>query len=536
MQKNFGTPSIILKDITFEIRSGSPLLKDVSISFDNEKSGLVGKNGSGKTVLLRCMMGELEPTRGAIERKAIIGYLPQDYQFDLTQSVSDALEITHTLQALKKISEGDTSQELKSAVGQDWDIKDRAEKYLLRFGLKEVDFNTRLEKLSGGERMKIILAKLLLRDTNFLILDEPTNNLDADARQAVYELIESWPGGLLVVSHDRQLLNLMDRIVELSEKGIAIYGGNYEAYREQKDLKEAALQRQVADAEKEFKKVKNQAQATKEKQQKRVSHGKKIREKTGMPSIILGKMKETSEKTSSRLSLLHEDRIADASDHLAKAQEQILPSNVIHVDLIHTEVPRGKLVSALRAVDFRYPDSDRQLFKDLNVEVFGPSRISIDGPNGSGKSTLIRLMLGELQPTSGEIVLGIDRYAYLDQRAAVLDQKISILENLKKLSGLDEAQARNWLGKFLFPEQDVFKKVAVLSGGERMRAALACILAGEQPPLLLVLDEPTNNLDLDSIEQIESALAHFRGCLIVISHDKEFIKNIGTERSVTLNV
>lgn len=382
--------------------------------------------------------------------------------------------------------------------------------------------------------MKVILAHLLITDADFLILDEPTNNLDSDSRKAVYDLIRTWHGGLLVVSHDRELLGLMDRILELSEKGLKIYGGNYAVYTEQKALEETALERQLSDAERELKKIKRQARTTKEKQQKRASRGKNVREKTGMPAIILGKMKETSEKTSSRLSALHELRIEDAKQKAIQAREKISASNVIHVDLGNTVVPAGKLVVALKKITFQYPDAKQPVFQNLNLEIFGPSRISIDGPNGSGKTTLVKLMLNLLRPASGEIIRGITEVAYLDQTVTILNKDQTVLENLKTISNLNENDGRSWLAKFLFSDTDVFKPAGILSGGERMRAALACILAGKTPPKFLVLDEPTNNLDLSSIEQIESTLSNFQGALVVISHDKGFIKNIGVERSIVL--
>jgi ATPase subunit of ABC transporter with duplicated ATPase domains len=499
--------TIVVSDLTFETKPGFALFKNLSITFNTEKSGLVGKNGVGKTILLRNLVGELEPTSGRIERRARIAYLPQDYQIDLN------LTVGQTIKAEK--------EHLALAV-------------LARVGLQRITLDRPMSSLSGGERMKVILAHLLVMDADFLILDEPTNNLDSDSRKAVYDLVQNWSGGLLVVSHDRELLRLMDRIFELSEKGLKIYGGNYDTYIAQKELEDTALERQLSDAEREFRKIKTQAQATKEKQQKRTSHGKNIREKTGMPAIILGKMKETSEKTSSRLSALHELRIEDAAQNVAQAREKILPSNAIHVDLSNTKIPTGKLVAAFKDITFRYPETDKPLFHELSFDVYGPSRISIDGPNGSGKTTLVKLMLGVLKPISGEVIQGLADVAYLDQTVAVLDKEETVLENLRRISNLNEGDGRNWLAKFLFSDQDVFKLVGVLSGGERMRAALACILAGDTPPRLLVLDEPTNNLDLNSIEQIESALSNFKGALIVISHDKEFIKNIGVERSIVL--
>ena len=497
---------ISLKDISFETKPGFFLFKNLNLILGKEKSGLVGNNGIGKSTILKLIVGELEPSSGVVETKTKLAYLSQDYQINLEITVEQTLG---------------TEEEHKSL------------EVLAHMGLKNIQLKRLMSSLSGGERMRVVLAKLIIQQGNFLILDEPTNNLDQDAWQSVYELIKQWKGGLLVVSHDRTLLNFMDKILELSDKGLGIYGGNFDFYVEQKNLEKEAAQRQLSEAEMEMKKTKKQAQATKERQQKKSSHGKKTADKLGLPKIILGAMKRRAQQTSGKLKKTQEDRIASAKGKLQKAKERISPENQIEVNLSNTEIPNGKLVAKFENVNFTY-DNGPVLLSQFNLSIYGPERLAINGPNGSGKTTLVKLILGELQPLSGEVNLGINRYAYLDQNVSVLNKSKTVLENLKALSGLDEGQSRNWLARFLFPREDVFKKIEVLSGGERMRAALACILSGDAPPNLLVLDEPTNNLDLNSIERIESALLNFKGALIVISHDKSFLKNISIEKEITL--
>lgn len=499
---------ITANNISFEVSSGFSILKNISISFDGEKSGLVGKNGTGKTTLLRLFVGEIQPSKGKIYKTGKVAYLPQDYHFDLNQSVSDFFDITNK----KYIVEAKLEQ----------------------LNLKNLDMNRTLSSLSGGERTKVIFAKLLISDPDFIILDEPTNNLDHSSREIIYEFTKKWQRGLLVVSHDRNLLNLVDRILELSNKGLKSYGGDYDNYKKQKALEDSAAERQLTYAEQEFKKIKKQAQKTKQGQEKRSQHGKKIRDKTGMSRGMLGRMKETSETTSSRLRKLHERRIEGAFSELEKAKEKISPENAIKVDLSGTEVHSGKLVVELKNMKFSYERSGKLLFDNFNLVIYGPARFAINGPNGSGKTTLVKLILKEIEPLGGEISLGLKRFAYLDQNISMLDRDKTLLENLKNISGLDDNFARKWLARFLFRDRDAFKKVETFSGGEKMRAALACILAGDAPPNLLVLDEPTNNLDLNSIEQIESALLNFQGALIVISHDKSFLESIKIEEELAL--
>lgn len=497
---------INLRNISFEIKPGVFLFKNLITTFDKEKTGLVGKNGVGKTTLIKIINGELKPLSGFLEKHARIAYLPQDYQIDLKLSVAQTLG---------------TEKEHKALAA------------LVRTGLKDIKLNRAMSSLSGGERTRVVLASLLIQEASFMILDEPTNNLDQQARQAVYNLIQHWKGGLLVVSHDRTLLSLMNRILDLSEKGLKIYGGNYNMYIKQKELEEEALRRQLSGAEREVKKVKRQAQATKELQQKRSIHGKKIAYKLGLPKSVLNEMRKHAQQTTGKLKKIHEERIGNASEKLKKTQERISLDNRIEVNLSRTKIPSGKLIIKLQDVDFAY--NGPLIFNKFNLTIYGPERLVINGPNGSGKTTLVKLMLGELKPLSGEVTLGIDYFAYLDQNVAVLDKTKSVLENFRLISNLDENLSRKWLAQFLFSASDVFKKVEVLSGGERMRAALACILAGDVPPKLLVLDEPTNNLDLNSMEQIESALLNFEGALIVISHDKNFLNNIGIENELNLS-
>jgi ATPase subunit of ABC transporter with duplicated ATPase domains len=245
-------------------------------------------------------------------------------------------------------------------------------------------------------------------------------------------------------------------------------------------------------------------------------------------------MKKHAQQTTSKLNKIHEERVSAVSDNLQNAKDKISPENRIVVDLRRTQIPNGKLVAEFKAVKFSY--ESKSLFNEFNLIIYGPERLAINGPNGSGKSTLVKLLLGELKPESGEITKWVEHSAYLDQHVAILDKTKTVLENLKLISGLDETMGRNWLARFLFSADDVFKKVEILSGGERVRAALACILAGDIPPKLLVLDEPTNNLDLNSIEQIESALLNFEGALVVISHDKSFLQNIGISKEINLSL
>ncbi len=520
--------------ILHKLKIGISDLPEISLSFGLEKTGLIGKNGIGKTSIVKAIMSELKPQSGKITINSEVAYLPQDYQFDLKQSVAEALGIKDKLQAIEKIKNGSKNENLVSAVGSDWDIQDRAASLLESFGMKKVSFNKELKDLSGGERMKVILAGLLLYPDRFIIMDEPTNNLDYNSRQILYHHISKWSYGMLVISHDRELLNLMDRIVELSEKGARLFGGNFDSYEEQKILEREASVRLFTTAQQELKKIKKQAQEVRQRQEKRTSHAKKRARTQNIPKIVLNKLKRSGEETAGKLKTLHDERVTEAQIKLNQAKENIPLGNQIHVDLSQTEVPKGKLMVELKNVSFDYPDTSN-LLVDVSLSITGQERMAIAGSNGSGKTTLIKLILKRLEPKEGEVRLGVEDVAYLDQEVSLLDPNRTVLENVESISGLDLDIAREWLAGFLFTGEEVFKKVNVLSGGERIRAGLAAILAGNKPVKLLVLDEPTNNLDLDSIEKIESALIGYKGNLMVVSHDKIFLDTIGIERYITLN-
>ena len=530
------SPCVVAKGLRFELDDGQPLIEDVSLTLGKFQCGLVGKNGSGKTTLIKILVGEVPPVRGTVERLCNIAYLPQDLKQDHEMCVADVLGIAGKLAAIKRIEEGAYEDNLLEVVGTDWDIADRARRELAKLRLDYIPFDRTLDGLSGGEKTRLMLASLLLKKPDFLILDEPTNNLDYSSREALYSLMRGWPGGSLIVSHDRSLLRLMNQIVELSNGRIRIYGGNFDSFADQRLIEDQAAQRAVTAAEQFVKRERIASQRSLERQQKRNSSGKKLRPKSGQAKIILGVWKERSQKTTGRLRAIHERRIEHARQNLEVAKASIRPENRLYVDLSKTELPHGKTVIRVERLLFAYPDEPgRPILKDFSLSVVGPERIAIHGTNGSGKTTLLRLIVGDLKPTAGRIFVGVDCVAYLPQSTFMLDENQTVLDNFCKLSDCKNPNlGRQMLSKFLFRDRDVFKPVRLLSGGERIRLALGSVLSRENPTQLLIIDEPTNYLDLDSIEQLESGLQDYRGALIVVSHDLDFLKAIGIERELTL--
>jgi ATPase subunit of ABC transporter with duplicated ATPase domains len=419
-------------------------------------------------------------------------------------------------------------------VDDDWALEERLAAELHRLGLGHLDYGRRTATLSGGEATRLALAALFLAGHDLLILDEPTNNLDRGSRQALYAALAGWRGGLLVISHDRELLGMMDRIAELGPHGLRLYGGDYGFYAEQRELEREAARRDLTEAGKALRKTRREAQETRERQERRSSRGKKNRDKVGMPTIMLNMMRETSERTTARLGDAMQEKLGDAREALAEARERAAERRELDIDLSPVELPAGKTVLELDGVCYRHPGGP-PLLEGLTLRLVGPERVALLGPNGSGKSTLLRLILGQLRPDAGAVRLGVERVSCLDQQTSLLDPRRSVLDNFRAWNpGLPETVCRLTLARFLFRTDAVHQAAGSLSGGERLRAGLACVLTAPAPPQLLLLDEPTNHLDLQSLENLEQALRRYTGALLVVSHDRTFLDNIGVGRRVEL--
>ncbi|HEX2560533.1 ABC-F family ATP-binding cassette domain-containing protein [Phenylobacterium sp.] len=522
---------LTLDGLSYRTPDGRSLFDDLTLAFGAERTGLVGRNGAGKTSLLRLALGELAPSAGAVVRNGRIAMLRQALQPPPGATVADLLGVADDLARLNRITAGQgAAEDLAEA---DWELPIRLEAALAELSLPGLELTRPAASLSGGEATRAQLAGLVAREPDLLVLDEPTNNLDADARGYVADLLAGWRRGALVVSHDRALLRQMDRIVELSGLGAKVYGGGFDAYAERKALEEAAADRELASAERALVAVERQAQAARERQARRDAAGKRARAKGDAPKMLLDFRAERAEQTAGRGSRLAErQRESVAADHAA-ARARVEVRRALAFDLPPSGLPAGKTVLAFDGLAYGHPGGPH-LIQDLSFRIVGPERVAVIGPNGSGKTTLLRLAVGELAPTAGRISLGV-RPALLDQQTAILREEETLLEAFRRLNpSLGRQEAHAALARFLFRNTAAQKTVASLSGGERLRAALACVLMGAEPPQLLILDEPTNHLDLDSIQAVESALAGYDGALLVVSHDRDFLDAVGVEREIAL--
>ncbi|MBP7703902.1 MAG: ABC-F family ATP-binding cassette domain-containing protein [Caulobacter sp.] len=509
---------------------GRVLFDNLTIAFGRERTGLVGRNGVGKTTLLRLLTGEQAPAAGAIGRAGRVGVLRQTLQPPPGASVGDLLGVTDRLAALARIEAGTGSE--ADWADADWALPLRVDEALVEVGLEGLAHDRPADSLSGGQLTRLSLAALLVAEPDVILLDEPTNNLDAAGRALIAAFLRRWKGGAVVVSHDRGLLREMDRIVELSSLGARVYGGGWDLYAERREQERQAAERGLAVAERDAARVDREVQQEREKKARRDAAGKKVAARGGAPKIVLGAMKRRAEESSGKAARLA-DRLRDeAGEDLAEARASVERVRALAFDLPSSGLARGKTVLSLEDVAFGYGDAP--LLDGVSLRIVGPERVAVTGPNGSGKTTLIRLAAGELTPASGRVVPG-EPAVFLDQRTAILRDDETILEAFRRLNpeaGVNDAQAV--LARFLFRNTAAHQVVGSLSGGERLRAALACVLSGARPPRLLILDEPTNHLDIASVEAVEQALAGYDGALLVVSHDPDFLRAIGIERDVVL--
>ncbi|HLK25693.1 MAG TPA: ABC-F family ATP-binding cassette domain-containing protein [Caulobacteraceae bacterium] len=523
---------ITLDSVTYRAPDGRNLIENLTLAFGRERTGLVGRNGVGKTTLVRLILGELEPTFGEITREGRPALLRQVLGPPEGEArLIDMLGVRGALDRLARLEAGDGEPgDLEAA---DWTLPQRIDERLADVGLAGVALDRPAASLSGGEATRAALAAMLVAEPDVLVMDEPTNNLDVDARAAVAALLAGWRGGAIVVSHDRTLLRQMDRIVELTSLGATVYGGNYDLYAERKAAEEAAAARALDAAEQTLDRVKGDIQTARERKWKSDARGRQKKAKGGQPKIVLNAMKGRAEDSGGRLTRLAERLRREAERDLADAETRIERVRRLAFELPPSDLAAGKQVLAFADVAFAWPDG-RRVFDRLSFRMAGPARVAVTGPNGSGKTTLIRLALGDLAPSAGQVRLGVDA-VLLDQRVSLLADEETLFENFRRLNpGANDNDARAALARFLFRNVSADKRAASLSGGERLRAGLACVLMRERPPQLIVLDEPTNHLDLDSIAAIEAALAAYDGALLVVSHDRDFLEAVGVERELEL--
>jgi len=478
--------------VSFELSNGRILFTNLSFSLEPKLTALVGPNGVGKTCLAKLLANELQPTDGVIRRNTSITFFPQR-QIPEPIIVDQFLALDYTWSAL-------------------------GEKLLTG-----IDGQTLCTNLSGGQWMRVRLVRAL--GDQFLILDEPTNDLDREGREALLQFLRQRDGGALLISHDRECLQLCQDILELSNKGLAKFGGGWADYEKAKERERGHLKEALDTATRDRDAAFADRNEQKARQEKRNRRGSEAAARGGMPKILLGARKRQAQATTGTVDASTLQRANESVREAYQAFTEMKIDPIMYADISGCEIPSQKLVAEAHGFNIRFQDWIYP--EDLNFAWRGNVRVALKGANGSGKSTLLKAIMGNSFETRGELRPGRLATLYLDQQCATLDDSKSILENVRDVSTLTESEIRNGLAKFLFTKETVFQQVSSLSGGERLRAALARGLLSAEKPELLILDEPTNNLDLVNIEFLEKLIREFRGARLMISHDEVFLKNCG---------
>ncbi|MFI7312674.1 ABC-F family ATP-binding cassette domain-containing protein [Streptomyces hygroscopicus] len=527
--------SVICSNLSFSWPDDTPVFDDLSFTVGSGRTGLVAPNGSGKSTLLKLIAGELRPTTGSVSVTGTLGHLPQTLPLTGDLTVAEVLGVAEVIRALDAVESGDVSEEHFTTIGDDWDIEERTRAQLDRLGLAHLALDRSLSTLSGGQIVSLGLAAQLLKRPDVLLLDEPTNNLDLDARHKLYDVLTDWNGCLLLVSHDRALLDRMDRIAELDRGEVRFYGGTFTEYEEAVRAEREAAEKNVRNAEQELRREKRELQQARERAERRASNAARNLKNAGLPRIFAGNMKRGAQESAGRAGQTHAARVGAARARLDEAERALRDEQHITLDLPDTKVPAGRTVFLGERMQVRH--GERPLFagEGVDLTIRGPERIALTGPNGAGKTTLLRLVGGELAQDGGRTRRADGRIAYLSQRLDLLALDRTVAENFAAFAPhRAEAERMNLLARFLFRGYRAHLPVGALSGGERLRATLACVLCAEPAPQLLLLDEPTNNLDLVGTAGLESALGSYQGAFVVVSHDERFLTRIGVDRWLRL--
>jgi ATPase subunit of ABC transporter with duplicated ATPase domains len=478
------------RGVGYEFSNGRNLFSNLSFSLEPTLSALVGPNGVGKTCLARILAGDLEPTEGIVRRNGSVTLFPQ-----------------------RQEPEPVTVAEFLSAE-YEWSL-------LGEMLLQSVDLETTCTTLSGGQWMRVRLARAL--DNQFLIMDEPTNDLDREGREALVQFLRHRERGALLVSHDRECLQICEEVLELSNRGISKFGGDWSTYVEAKERERERLGAALDLAKREREAALADRVDRLARQEKRNRRGAESAARGGAPKILLGARKRRAQTATGRLDAVTQDRAEQAVREAHEALSEMKIDPVMYADLIGEELPYQKLVAEAGGFNVRFLD---WIYRhDLEFAWRGNVRVALRGANGSGKSTLLRSLRGEQFEVRGQLRRGDLATLYLDQRCSLLEESKSVFDNVRALSNASDSEIRTGLAKFLFARESVFQRVSDLSGGERLRAALAREFLGTRKPELLLLDEPTNNLDLTNVDFLAGIVSGFRGAVIVVSHDERFLES-----------
>ncbi|PPF37736.1 ABC-F family ATP-binding cassette domain-containing protein [Rathayibacter sp. AY1A3] len=522
-------PAVVLHDCTFAWPDGSVVLDRVTAAFGRGRTGLVGANGAGKSTLVRLVTGGLSPTAGSVSTTGPVDLLPQRLRRGPDDTVSDLLGIRQRLGALHAILRGDADPRHFEVLADDWDLEARALAALGDAGLdlEEADLLRPVATLSGGQAVLTAVTGVRLRGRPIAVLDEPTNDLDRRSRGLLLDLVDRWRGTLVLVSHDRELLEHVDEIAELRDGAVRTSGGTFSAFEERLALEQAAAERDLRDADRLLRAERRQRIEAETTIARRARAGARSAE--SMPAILANARRGRAEATAGRLRSGHGAAEARAREQVDAASRAVRDDDRVRLDLPDPVVAAGRRLAEVTV-------------RGRTTVLQGPERIAVVGANGTGKTTLLEHLVGapgaREHPLAGTTARALtERVGWLPQRReGLLDEEATVREHVSRAAPDRPAvELRNALARLLVRGDVVDRRIASLSGGERFRVALAGLVLAQPAPQLLVLDEPTNDLDLATTDHLVDVLAAWRGGLVVVSHDEAFLDRLGLHSRVVLD-
>ncbi|MCX6216319.1 ATP-binding cassette domain-containing protein [Spirosoma sp.] len=525
--------SLTTRLLTYRHPDKTLLFEGLNLTLNSgEKAALVGNNGTGKSTLLQLLAGKLLPSAGQIMATEKPWFVPQHLgQYD-SLTVAQVLGVDQKLRSIRAILSGETDPQFFTDLADDWEIEEAVSTALSNWDLAHITVDQRLDELSGGQKTKVFLAGISLHKPGIILLDEPSNHLDVGSREQLYEVIKSSTATLLVVSHDRTLLNLLTTTLELSERGLTVFGGNFDFYREQKNGQVGALQAQLDEQSKTLKQSQQKARDMVEQRQKKEANGRVVGQSQSLPRIIAGGRKSKAEQSTANLLNTHSEKVAGIAENIRQIRSQIQSYHVLKIDIGASTLHRGKMLIDAEQLSFGYGNTP--LWKPLTFQIRSGDRIRIEGDNGAGKTTLLRLLTGKLEPVQGTIQRASFTYLYLDQDYTLIDPNRTVYEQVEHFNSrhLPEHEVKSLLIYSKFGRDLFDRKCSGLSGGEKMKLALCCLSVSNHTPDMLILDEPTNNLDGQSLDVFTASVKNFNGTLLVISHDSYFIQQVGIDSRI----
>jgi ATPase subunit of ABC transporter with duplicated ATPase domains len=527
---------LILQNIAYAHPNKDLLFQGIDLIINKQdKIALIGNNGVGKSTLLQLMAGILPPATGTIKTISKPYYIPQLLGQYNNNTIAQALGVETKITALQAILDGNVTDTNLELLADDWTIEERCSEALAQWSPESIDLQRKMNTLSGGQKTKVFLAGIAIHNPDIVLMDESSNHLDAQSRLLLYHYIKTTTNTLVIVSHDRTLLNLLDTVCELTRNGISAYGGNYEFYTAQKAIAANAMQENLRSKEKSLRKAKETEREELQRQQKLDARGKKKQEKSGLPTISMNTLRNNAEKSTSRMKEVHAEKVGAISQEVNQLRKNLPDKDKMKIGFDDPSLHTGKILFQAKYLNYAY-DKELLWHHPLSFQIDSSERIALKGPNGSGKTTLIKILMGMLQPSSGNIYRAGTSTVYIDQDYSLIDSALTVYDQAQRfnIDNLEEHEVKSRLTHFLFTKPYWDKACATLSGGEKMRLILCCLTIKNKAPDVIILDEPTNNLDIQNVEILTNAINEYSGTVIVVSHDAYFLKEISVENIIQL--